>query len=197
MTSFDELIGAEPAGAERERLRNVHNLLLEVGPPPELTPAMEAGPTLAMTLSRLRLLPRRRRSFVLAAAAAAFVALIIGLGVSLHGHNSRYPSLALRATGFAPHATGTLELLPAKGSTQPMKLEVRGLPALKPGYVVYLVRNGRTVGSCGSFKVAKANRELTTQLSSPYRARGGDTWVVAVRSGAGGAPGVAVLRATA
>ena len=35
--TLDELIGADTTGAERERLQHVHELLLEAGPPPEVT----------------------------------------------------------------------------------------------------------------------------------------------------------------
>ncbi len=49
---FDDLVGTDVEQAERERLRRVHDLLLEAGPPPELSPEIELGPTLAMTLSR-------------------------------------------------------------------------------------------------------------------------------------------------
>ena len=41
---FDELVGAETTGAERERLRGVHELLVEAGPPPELPRELEEGP---------------------------------------------------------------------------------------------------------------------------------------------------------
>jgi len=43
---FDELIDGEIDGAERERLRRMHELVLRAGPPPELSPQLEAGPTL-------------------------------------------------------------------------------------------------------------------------------------------------------
>ena len=54
MTTFDELVGGEPTGDERARLRNVHELLVEAGPPPEIPPEIASGPTLVMTLGRVR-----------------------------------------------------------------------------------------------------------------------------------------------
>ena len=42
--TLDELIGADTTGAERERLQHVHELLLEAGPPPEVSPELEQGP---------------------------------------------------------------------------------------------------------------------------------------------------------
>ncbi len=178
MTTFDELIGAEPDDEARGRLRNVHELLLEAGPPPELNPQMEAGPTLAMTLSRARAYSRRRRSFVLTGIAAALVVAVIGLGFAGRGHSHTHPSFALRGTGFAPQASGTLYILQTKSSTPRMKIEVTGLPALKKPYVVYLVRNGQTLAQCGTFTVANVNREVTAVLRSPYPIQGTDKWIV-------------------
>jgi len=60
--NFDDLVGTDLEPAERERLRRAHDLLVAAGPPAELTPEFEAGPTLAMTLGRpkrQRTLPRR------------------------------------------------------------------------------------------------------------------------------------------
>ena len=57
--TLDDLIGTEPTDVERQRMQHVHELLLEAGPPPELSPKLEAGPTLGMTLHRKRALKRR------------------------------------------------------------------------------------------------------------------------------------------
>ena len=58
----------------------MHELVLEAGPPPELTPEIEAGPTLDMTLGRVRrLATSRRRTFIPAIAAAVLLAAIISL----------------------------------------------------------------------------------------------------------------------
>ena len=57
--NLDELIGADTTGAERERLQRAHDMLLEAGPPPELSPKLEEGPTLGMTLSKRRAVKRR------------------------------------------------------------------------------------------------------------------------------------------
>ena len=42
---FDELVCDVSDPAERERLRRVHELLLSVDPPPELSPALATTPT--------------------------------------------------------------------------------------------------------------------------------------------------------
>jgi len=187
VSSFDELIGAEPAGAERARLRSVHELLIEAGPPPEVPPELEAGPSLAMTLSRFRLFTKRKRLPIITVAAAVIVALVIGISAGLRGGNgTHYPTFVMRGVAFGSGARGQLELLPAKGTTQPMKLEVTGLPAIgKKRYTVYLVRNGARVTSCGSFTISDETKETTVQLTSPYRAKGTDTWWVTVQTTVG------------
>src|SRR5690348_16502178 len=77
MTTFDELVGGEPTGDERARLRNVHELLVEAGPPPEIPPEIASGPTLVMTLGRVRRArSRSRRMLIPALAAAALAALV-------------------------------------------------------------------------------------------------------------------------
>jgi hypothetical protein len=195
MTGFDELIGTEPAGAARERLREVHELLVHAGPPPEITPELAAGPTLGMTLSRARSFSRRRRSMILTAIAATLVAAVIGFGLSSPGHGNRYPVLSLRGTSLAPAASGTLDVLPPKGTKPRLKLEVKGLPSLKEAYVVYLVRNGRPIAPCGSFTVSNQNREVTKVLVSPYRLQSSDTWIVTTPSPDDGeTPGSTVLQ---
>ena len=40
---FDQLVGHEVGREERERLQRVHELLVEAGPPPELSPSSPRG----------------------------------------------------------------------------------------------------------------------------------------------------------
>ena len=65
---FDELMEDADPG-DRERLRRVHDMLVAAGPPAELPPEIEAGPTLAMTLGRRRSARRMKRRVALLAAA--------------------------------------------------------------------------------------------------------------------------------
>ena len=74
--TLDDLIGTEPTDVERQRMQHVHELLLEAGPPPELSPKLEAGPTLGMTLHRKRAL--KRRAMLLLAATLAVVGVFFG-----------------------------------------------------------------------------------------------------------------------
>jgi hypothetical protein len=178
MTTFDELVGAEPTGAERDRLRSVHALLLEAGPPPELTPEVESGPTTSMTLGRTRQrMSGRRRMLIPAIAAAVLLALFVALGVT--GGND--PVVTLRGTKAAPQASGTLTILHATATVQPMEIDVRGLQAGQ--YCVYLVRKGHPWAECGTFSVADGNIRTEATFNSPYRVWRHDSWVVTQQVG--------------
>jgi len=178
---FDELIGADVDAAERARLRRVHSLLVQAGPPPELSPALEAGPTLAMTLARRRAKPRRR--VLLLAAAIAIVALAFLAGfIAGNGGNGVSATKVMQLTGTpaAPSALASLQIEPADaGGNWPMRLSVTGLPKLPAGsyYEVFLVRSGKPWGACGTFRVAKSQATVV-QLNAPYRLKRGDTWEV-------------------
>jgi hypothetical protein len=188
MTTFDELIGAEPTGAERARLRNVHELLLDAGPPPEIAPELASGPTLEMTLSRARRVGRSRRT-IYVVLAAAFLTLIVALATT--GHEKAIVAIPLHGTAAAPGAIGAINVLPADGRTQPMRIETEGLA---PGsYAVYLLpRTGNQWDKCGQFTVtAQAGTQAAT-INSPYLARKNDKWVVTTVTPKG--RGVTVLR---
>jgi Anti-sigma-K factor rskA, C-terminal len=197
--NFDELIDAEATGAERERLRRTHELLLQAGPPPELSPELEAGPTLAMTLQPRRRRVKPRAMLLLAAAIAVGLVFVAGLAVG-NGRNGKSVSgpvqlLLLKGTSAARNAQATLEVWRPKAGNVPMTLRVSGLPTLagRGMYDVYLVRNGKPWGSCGTFRVVGSSGSLTLTLNAPYSLRKGDTWVV-TRPGPGGSePGQTVL----
>jgi hypothetical protein len=198
--NFDELVGPEVEGAERERLRHVHELLVEAGPPPEMTPELEAGPPLALTIGSRRRKMKIRRQVMLLAAAVAVLALAF-LGGYLTGNTggtSAARTLQLSGTPTAPHALASLQLEPKDAAGNwPMKLSVEGLPTLpaRSYYEVYLVRHGKPWASCGSFVVAKGARGTTVQLNAPYRLQPGDSWVVTRHQGfTDSEPGQIVLK---
>jgi hypothetical protein len=198
--NFDELIDAETTGAERERLRRTHELLLQAGSPPELSPELERGPTLGMTLQRPRRAVKPRAMLLLAAAIAIVLVFVAGYAVG-NGRNGKSTAgssvirLALKGTSLAPNAQATLEVWQSEAGNRPMRLSVVGLPQL-PGngtYDVYLVRNGKPWGSCGTFRVAGSSGPLTVSLNAPYSLRKGDIWVVTQPGPGGSAPGKTVL----
>jgi hypothetical protein len=178
---FDQLIGSDVEGAERARLQRVHTLLVQAGPPPELSPTLEAGPTLGMTIARppARI---RRRVLLLAAAIAILALAFLGGYIAGNGGGGKSAGKVMQLTGTpaAPNAFASLQIEPVDAAGNwPMRLSVKGLPKLPGGsyYEVFLVRKGRPVGPCGSFKVA-TGQATVVQLTAPYRLKPGDSWDV-------------------
>jgi hypothetical protein len=201
MPRFDDLIEADVPDAERSRLQHVHELLVAAGPPPELSPRLEAGPTLAMTLSRPAK-PRGRRIALLAATLAILaVAFVLGYVAGNRGGGlaSAQTTMQLSGTHAAPAALAALKILPADTSGNwPMKLTATGLPKLgRDGYYeVFLVRNGKIYAPCGSF-VSKGNtRGIDVTLNAPYDLQPHDTWIVTKQKRGDRKAGTVVLRPT-
>jgi hypothetical protein len=201
--SFDELVGAETSGEERERLRNVHELLLEAGPPPELTPKLRKAPGFGGVVRFQRRTVKRRGLLLLAAALSIVVVFAAGYAVSNSRHSGGGSSVKgvaatvhLEGTSFAPNAQATLEVWKPRAGNWPMTLQVTGLKKLPPRayYYVYLVRNGKPWAPCGAFRVASPSQALTLTLNAPYKLRTGDTWVVTRPAAHGTEPGRTVLR---
>ena len=194
---FDELVGAGVEAGDRERLRRVHELLLEAGPPAELSPELEAGPTLAMTLGRS---PRRVRRRVMLLAAAIVVLALAFLGGYLAGNRggglAGAHTLSLAGTRLDPAALASLRIEPADAAGNwPMQLNVTGLPKLPPHgyYEVFLVRNGEIYAPCGTFVVAGTARGTSVRLNAPYELAHGDTWIVTKQLPGRSEPGPTVL----
>lgn len=200
--NFDELIGAETGGADRERLRDVHELLVQAGPPPELTPRLETAPGFGVA----RLQPRRvvkRRGLLLLAATLSIAGVFFAAGLTVANHHGGGSTsadkaarlLALKGTSQAPHARATLAVWHSRAGNWPMTLSVVGLPKLPAHtyYEVYLVRDGKPWGSCGTFRVNGPSR-LSLTLNAPYSLEKGDSWVVTRPGPAGEEPGKTVLR---
>lgn len=198
--NFDELIGQDVPSAERERLRHVHELLLEAGPPPELSPEIEAGPTLAMTLGRQKRERhvRGRVSMLLAAAVAVTVVFIGGYitGNTRTGGNAPTTVMKLTGTAAAPGALASLRIEHADpAGNWPMELSVTGLPKLpdRAYYVVVLVRDGKPWAPCGTFVVSGPTDGTSVRLNAPYELEKGDTWWVMKQMPGNAQPGPAVL----
>lgn len=203
---FDELVGTETTGAERERLRHAHELLLQAGPPPELPPSLQQAPSLGKSgvpsLQQRRVV--KRRTLVLLAAALSVIAVFFA-GYAARGGGSAaklenpVTSVNLEGTSALPEARATLAVWKARNGNWPMTLSVVGLPKLANHgyYEVYLVRNGRPWGLCGTFRGAGASKGLTVTLNAPYSLRSGDSWVVTRPIAGGTEPGQTVLRPVA
>ncbi|MEN3340985.1 MAG: hypothetical protein V7644_389 [Actinomycetota bacterium] len=198
---FDSLVGSDLDAGERDRLRGVHELLVAAGPPPELSPHLEAGPTLAMTLSR----PRRqlkRRAMLLAAAVVVLALAAFGgyLAGNRGGGIASGETLKLAGTAAAPGALAALHVDPSDAAGNwPMQLSAAGLPKLPPHgyYEVYLVRDGKPLAPCGSFVVGRKDAAVSVRLNAPYHLRPGDSWVVTRQLAGERESGPVVLRPTA
>jgi hypothetical protein len=198
---FDELVGLDVEQGERERLRRVHELLLEAGQPPELSPELEAGPTLAMTLGG-RQRHVRRRLMLLAATVAVLALAFLGgyLAGNRGGGLASAKTLRLAGTSVDPSALASLRIEPADAAGNwPMQLNVTGLPKMPPRgyYAVFLVRNGKIYAPCGTFVVAGATHGTSVRLNAPYTLQHGDSWVITKQMPGNHEPGPIVLRPTA
>jgi hypothetical protein len=198
---FDELVGLDVEEAERDRLRRVHALVVEAGPPAELPPGLESGPTLAMTLPRRRQGHLPRRMMLLAAAIVVLALAFLGgyIAANNGGGPAAAKTLELVGTRSAPAALASLRIEPADSAGNwPMQLTVTGLPKLPPHafYEVYLVRNGKAYAPCGTFAVAGAAHSTSVTLNAPYRLRPGDSWIVTRQTPKQRDPGTVVLRPT-
>lgn len=179
---FRELVGEDVPGAERERLRRVHDLLVAAGPPPELSPALEHPPEVGG--GRVVSLARRRRGAVLLLA-AAIAAAVFGVGfltgAVTHGgsNDSAIPAISMHGTSAAPNALASIRLQNVDSAGNwPMRLTVQGLPKLPDGgyYELYITKNGRIAGTCGTFRVGGGR--TVVRLNAPYDLSHIDGWIV-------------------
>ena len=187
---FDDVVGEDVPPAEQERLRRAHDLLLEAGPPPELSPELEHVQRPEEALAPLGLTRRagtRKRSPFMLAAALVTVAVAAFLLGQATGGGSRTSIDAqrvvkLQGTALERDALATLEL--GDRDTQgnwPMVLHVSGLQPLSGGgyYDLYLTRGGKPIALCGSFNVdarGKATVPFTAAYALDHFDRNG--WVV-------------------
>jgi hypothetical protein len=173
---FDDLVGFELPSAERDRLRRAHELLLEAGPPPELSPELDSVPWPEDALQPLfgrRRRPTGRRALLLAAAlvTAVVVGFVLGQATtSTNSNSSIKPSqtVQLHGTALAHGALATLQLGRADNAGNwPMVLHVSGLPKLPKGgyYALYLTKGGKPLVSCGTINVSGAT---SVRLSAAY-----------------------------
>ncbi|HUH14963.1 MAG TPA: anti-sigma factor [Gaiellaceae bacterium] len=169
---FDELVGEVDDPQERARLLRVHELLLSVDAPPDVT----APPR--------RLPPRRdfRRVALLAAALAVAATLGYAAGSRDDGP-AVFREIAMHGVGDERGSTATIDVLDQDaGGNWPMLLLVRGLEPSTDrddAYELWLTRDGELADSCGVFTVHEGLTTVT--LSVPFALRSYDGWVVTRR----------------
>ncbi len=194
---FDDLVDADGLTPEEDdRLRRVHAMLVEAGPPAELPPALERLPDEPPEgeILQFPLLPKRRWAAA-ALVAAAFVAAAFGAGFLIgdRGHGSTFDARhVIGMTGKSALGSIRVGQRDEVGNWE-MELVVSGLPKQPPRgyYDLYLTRNGKPLIRCGAFRVH--DRTTTVRFTVPYRVRKGDGWVVTAQPPGVHDPGRVVL----
>jgi hypothetical protein len=168
---FDDLVGKEVPDEERARLLGAHRLLIEAGPPPELSPDLDSVPW--PEESQLPLLkPKQSRPLLLAAAVATAIGIGFVLGQATGPNSNSMQTVRvvkLAGTQLDSDARGTLELGKADASGNwPMILHARGLQQLPEGgyYDLYLTKGGKPIVLCGTFNVKGS--EVIVHFSAAY-----------------------------
>jgi hypothetical protein len=163
--SFDELVGTDLSSDERARLKQVHDLLIAAGPPPELPPALEEAPE---TSASVTWLPRRRLGAALVlAATVVLAAFAVGFLVGDRGDESATTGFETERTVVLGESGGPLAVVRLgkadESGSHPMLVTVEGLEHQSGGdyYSLLMLRNGKPVAVCGTFNVAD---EATTNV---------------------------------
>ena len=184
---FDELVGAVDDPAQRARLERVHELLVEAGPPPDLSPELAAKRPPAEERSNVFRLPRRRLGLALVLIGATLVAAF-AVGY-LAGNSGSDSNEALRVENTVAltgsRAGGQIDIgARDDDGNLPMLLTVRGLRKLGEGdyYRLALVIKGKPIVTCGTFNVA-GKRETAIQMLAAYDLENFDGWVVTLWHG--------------
>jgi hypothetical protein len=176
---FDELFeGAEPEDVDR--LRRVHELLVEAGPPPELSPALASAP---LPGERARKPWFRRRVVLAVAVLGAVLAATFGLGYLAGSAGSDESGIKVRETivlSSDSGASGVVDLgFKGEDGNWPMIIKVRGLAPLHGGdyYSLQLTKGGKPIVTCGTFNVSGGD-ETTVRMVAAYELKGFDGWAV-------------------
>jgi len=189
---FDELTGGDLTPAEADRLRHVHDLLLEAGSPPELSPELERvqwpeDALAPLTLTSRRIRERSRRSPLLVAAVlltAAAIGFVFGQATGSKSTTVAIDTqhvVKLRGTPLNRGALATLQLGSRdREGNWPMLLHVTGLRALPEGgyYDLYLTSHGKPVALCGSFNVTSGDATISFTAAYELDHFDQDGWVV-------------------
>jgi len=196
--SFDDLIGSEGLSPEDElRLRRVHDLLVQAGPPPDLSPELERPAMLQEEPREIPVIYRRRRGMAAVLALAAALAAFAG-GYAF-GHGKAKPAAFAAERTVAMHGTpgarGVIQIAAEdEVGNWPMLVEVTGLRRQTDRHAYYelwVTKDGKPIASCGSFRVHGKTTHI--RLTVPYPLRGYDGWVVTEQPAHVHTPGRVVL----
>ena len=175
---FDDLLEGVEQPEERARLRRVHELLVEAGPPPELSPSLSS-------VSPPRSGRRRWLAGLALAAALAVTAFAIGYltGDSPDDANAMRVRQTVQLAG-AGNASGVINLgYKGADGNWPMKITVNGLKHLSGGdyYRLALTQDGEAKVTCGTFNVGRG--KTTIEMVAAYDLEGFDGWVITLWDG--------------
>jgi Anti-sigma-K factor rskA len=180
---FRDLVGDDLTPEESERLRRVHDLLVEAGPPPELPPRLQEPVQPEKPRDNVSYLPRRRVGLLLGIAAAIALTAFLGGFISGQRHAAPFNERAtvpMHGTAAAPSASAVLYVGDVDSAGNwPLKVDVKNLPTLPKGqfYEMFLSRGTNTrAESCGTFRTSGDTKGL--RLNAPYSLRGVTGWVV-------------------
>jgi hypothetical protein len=181
---FDELIGKDVPAEERDRLRRAHELLVQAGPPAELSPELEAVPWPDESQSPLVVSRKPRRRLLIAAAIATlvFVGFVIGQATTPSSTSLNVERvIRLAGTNLDSNASADLELGKADANGNwPMVLRVKGLDRLAKGgyYDLYLTKGGKPVVLCGTFNATAGVAEIRMNAAYDLSHFDRNGWVV-------------------
>jgi hypothetical protein len=175
---FDEFVGGEVGGDERERLRRTHDLLVQAGPPPELSPELEKVPWPEEALRPLGLFrtPRQRQGrswFQVAIAAAAVLVVGFLIGHALGSRSGSFTTthvVRMHGTKAAPNAFAAVDLgQKGQDGNWPMEVTVTDLPPAQNGgyYYLWVSLHGKPVALCGTFNT-HVTGDTSVRMSAAY-----------------------------
>ena len=174
---FRDLVGDDLTPEQELELARVDALLRSVsGPAPEvpgtLTSAVERIGTVTPIWTR-------RRVALAVALAATLAAVFFGVGRWVDRGFDARATVEMTAQAGAPDASAEIKLGPRDEHTGnwKMQLVVNGLPHLgdKGYYVLWLAKDGKYAGACGTFDV---NGRTTVDMTASYDLSEYDTWVI-------------------
>jgi hypothetical protein len=179
---FHELVGEGLSPDEEARLRRVHDLLLQAGPPAEVPPALAK---VEPESPKVRFLPRRRRGAALLLAAALAAAAFAG-GYFVGGANDESSFEAagkpvrLHGTTMAPNGLAIVQLGRKHDGNLPMLVTAQGLRRLPESgyYTLALTKKGKPVVTCGTFRVPSDGARVSVRMAVAYDVTAFDGWVV-------------------
>jgi hypothetical protein len=176
--NLSDLVG-DLTAEERAELERVDRLLRSVPAPPAEVPSSLTRAVEQIAAGRGAWTPRRV-AFAFAVA-AVLAAVFFGVGRWTNSNSAHYRfAVPLEATASAPRASGVIRVGdrdPNTGNWE-LQLSIAGLPKLSGGdyYVLWLAKNGKYAGTCGTFNVG--NGRTTVDMTVSYRLKDYDAWVV-------------------